>query len=103
MARKWSNTRKDEVGAFPLESRMEKVRKYLYEGRRFETLSVGELRSEWIHELDCAAFSRELDGCPFGSVDARVAVVAEDRQPLDVIRYGDGIQARSTRCCGRMP
>jgi hypothetical protein len=49
---KRSNTLKDEVKPFLLESRMAKVRKYLYEGRRFETLSVGDLRSEWISAFD---------------------------------------------------
>jgi hypothetical protein len=50
--KKRSNTLKDEAKAFLLESRMEKVRKYLYEGRRFETLSIGDLRSEWISAFD---------------------------------------------------
>jgi hypothetical protein len=54
---KGSNTLTDGVKAFLLESRMEKVRQYLYEGRRFETLSVGELRSEWISALDRASVS----------------------------------------------
>ena len=43
-----SNTLTDGAKAFLLESRMEGVREYLYEGRRFEPLSVGDLRSEWI-------------------------------------------------------
>jgi hypothetical protein len=49
---KRSNTLKDEAKASLLESRMERVRKYLYEGRRFETLSIGDLRSEWISAFD---------------------------------------------------
>jgi hypothetical protein len=49
---KRSNNLKDEVKPFLLESRMAKVRKYLYEGRRFETLSVGDLRSAWISAFD---------------------------------------------------
>jgi hypothetical protein len=52
-----SNTLTDGVKAFLLESRMEKVREYLYEGRRFETLSVGDLRSEWINALDRCSVS----------------------------------------------
>jgi hypothetical protein len=52
-----SNTLTDGVKAFALESRMEKVREYLYEGRRFETLSVGDLRSEWINALDRCSVS----------------------------------------------
>jgi hypothetical protein len=52
-----SNTLKDEVKPFLLESRMAKVRKYLYEGRRFETLSVGDLRSEWISAFDRCSVS----------------------------------------------
>jgi hypothetical protein len=61
MARKMRETRsnalKDEVKPFLLESRMAKVRKYLYEGRRFETLSVGDLRSEWISAFDRCSVS----------------------------------------------
>ena len=60
MARKTrerSNTLTDEAKAFLLESRMEKVRKYLYEGRRFETLSIGDLRSEWISAFDRCSVS----------------------------------------------
>ena len=52
-----SNTLTDGVKAFALESRMEKVREYLYEGRRFETLSVGDLRSEWISAFDRCSVS----------------------------------------------
>jgi hypothetical protein len=52
-----SNTQTDGVKAFLLESRMEGVRKYLYEGRRFETLSVGDLRSEWISARDRCSVS----------------------------------------------
>jgi hypothetical protein len=52
-----SNTLKDDVKPFLLESRMAKVRKYLYEGRRFETLSVGDLRSEWISAFDRCSVS----------------------------------------------
>jgi hypothetical protein len=52
-----SNTLKDEAKPFLLESRMAKVRKYLYEGRRFETLSVGDLRSEWISAFDRCSVS----------------------------------------------
>ena len=52
-----SNTQTDGVKAFLLESRMEGVRKYLYEGRRFETLSVGDLRSEWISVRDRCSVS----------------------------------------------
>ena len=52
-----SNTLKDQVKPFLLESRMAKVRKYLYEGRRFETLSVGDLRSEWISAIDRCSVS----------------------------------------------
>jgi hypothetical protein len=48
---KRSNTLKEEAKAFLLESRMEKVRKYLHEGR-FQTLSIGALRSEWIRAFD---------------------------------------------------
>jgi hypothetical protein len=40
--KKRSNTPEDEAAAFLLESRMEKVRKYLYEGRRFETIRMNE-------------------------------------------------------------
>ena len=54
---KRSNTLKDEAKAFLLESGMEGVRKYLYEGRRFETLSVGDLRSEWISARDRCSVS----------------------------------------------
>ncbi len=54
---KRSNTLKDEVQPFLPESRMAKVRKYLYEGRRFERLSVGDLRSEWISAFDRCSVS----------------------------------------------
>ena len=54
---KRSNTLNDEAKAFLLESRMEKVRQYLYEGRRFATLSVGDLRSEWVSAFDRCSVS----------------------------------------------
>ena len=55
--KKRSDTLKDEARHSCLESRMEGVRKYLYEGRRFETLSIGDLRSEWISAFDRCSVS----------------------------------------------
>jgi hypothetical protein len=55
--KKRSDTLKDEAKAILLESRMERVRKYLYEGRRFETLSLGDLRSEWINAFNRCSIS----------------------------------------------
>jgi hypothetical protein len=39
---------KNDVDAFLLESGMEKTRRYLSEGRHFESLSGADLRSEWM-------------------------------------------------------
>jgi hypothetical protein len=47
MARKKrTTTLKEDFLAFVLEGKMEKVRKYLREGRHFESLSSADLRSQ---------------------------------------------------------
>ena len=49
MARKKRTaTLKEDFMAFVLEGTMEKARKYLHEGRQFESLNSADLRSQWI-------------------------------------------------------
>jgi hypothetical protein len=55
MGRKGSNTRRMRLGHSRLRAGWKGAR--IYEGRHFETLSVGDLRSEWISAIDRCSVS----------------------------------------------